>query len=64
MEPNDDEKRKNPDLTPISDGDARPDQLDEDRVKRRLREKKEDAPDATSERAGDVNDADDLRDER
>ena len=59
-------KQTEPQKNPIIDGDARPDQLDEARINKKLKETEENKgkDKFTSDREADVNSSDDFRDER
>jgi hypothetical protein len=51
--------------TPITDGDSRPDQLDEDKIAKKIHSKKDRTKDKfTSNRSGDVNSLENFKDEK
>jgi hypothetical protein len=66
MTDKDSNKSKNPaQATPIVDGDARPDQLDEKRINKKLKgSDKANSGKFSSNRQGDVNSLEDYKDEK
>ncbi|HYC83569.1 MAG TPA: hypothetical protein VEB86_00045 [Chryseosolibacter sp.] len=65
MKKNKSKNRQRPQPGPITDGDARPDQLDPDKIERKLQRESEENPEPfSSNRGADVNSLEDFKDEK